>query len=119
MVVKRGRYGQFLACQNYADCKGTRPLSIGVDCPNNCGGYLAERRSKRGRTFYGCSTYPNCTFAAWDRPVQGPCPSCAHKYLIRKFTKKDGVTIRCPNKECGYTRDPELNDNDQQAVAEG
>ncbi len=119
MVVKRGRYGQFYACTKYPDCKGTRPMSIGVMCPNDCGGYIAERRSKRGRTFYGCSSYPNCTFAAWDRPVQGPCPTCGHKYLIRRYSKKDGMMIKCPNKECGYTRDPELTDEDTKAVAAG
>lgn len=119
MVVKRGRYGQFFACKTYPDCKGTRPMSIGVSCPNTCGGYVTERRSKRGRIFYGCSSYPNCTFAAWDRPVQGPCPMCQSKYLVRKFSKKDGALIKCPNKECGYTRDPELSDEDAQLVAAG
>lgn len=117
MVVKRGRFGQFLACEAYPECKGTRPVSIGVDCPNQCGGYIAERRSKRGRIFYGCSEYPVCTFAAWDRPVPGPCPECAHPYLVRKYSKRDGVTIKCPNKECSYSRDPELDDADAQAVS--
>jgi DNA topoisomerase I len=116
MVVKRGRYGQFMACTKYPDCKGTRPMSIGVTCPLECGGYVAERRSKRMRIFYGCSSWPNCTFAAWDRPVQGPCPICASKYLIRKYSKKDGVLIKCPNKECTYTRDPELTEDDQRTV---
>jgi DNA topoisomerase-1 len=117
MVVKQGRFGKFLACKKYPECKGTRPVSIGVSCPNACGGYLAERRSMRGRTFYGCSSYPNCTFAAWDRPMPGPCPSCASAYLIRKYSKRDGVTIKCPNKECDYTRDPELDDQDAAAVS--
>ncbi len=116
MVVKRGRYGQFLACQSYPDCKGTRPMSIGVDCPECAKGYVAERRSKRGRTFYGCSAYPDCTFASWDRPVPGPCPVCGKKYLVRKM-RKDGAVIKCPNKECTYTRDPELDDADARAVA--
>ena len=119
MVVKRGRFGQFLACQAYPECKGTRPMSIGVPCPNDCGGYIAERRSKRGRVFYGCSSYPNCTFAAWNRPVPGPCPTCASKYLIRKASKRDGVVIKCPVKTCDYQRDPELDDEDARAVAGG
>jgi len=117
MVVKRGRFGQFLACLRYPECKGTKPMSIGVDCPNKCGGYLAERRSKRGRTFYGCSSYPNCTFAAWERPVPGPCPICGSSYLVRKVTKKDGPMIKCPVKTCTYTRDPELDDADARVVA--
>jgi DNA topoisomerase-1 len=117
MVVKRGRYGQFLACQAYPDCKGTRPMPIGVTCPKNCGGYVVERRSKRGRVFYGCSSYPDCTFASWDRPVPGPCPQCEHAYLVRKWSKRDGVMIKCPNKMCTYQRDPELDDEDARAVA--
>lgn len=119
MVVKRGRFGQFLACVAYPECKGTRPLSIGVACPSGCGGYIAERRSKRGRVFYGCSSYPNCTFAAWDRPVPGPCPQCGSPYLVRKYSKKDGLLIKCPTKECDYVRDPELEDSDARAVAAG
>jgi DNA topoisomerase-1 len=117
MVVKRGRYGQFLACVAYPDCKGTRPMSIGVRCPENCGGYVVERRSKRGRVFFGCSNYPDCTFASWERPVTGPCPTCGKPYLVRKWTKRDGVVIRCPNKECDYKRDPELDDEDARAVS--
>jgi DNA topoisomerase-1 len=117
MVVKRGRFGEFLACKNYPDCKGTRPKSIGVDCPNQCGGYVSERRSGRGRIFYGCSSYPNCTFASWDRPVQGPCPICASPYLVRKISKREGVMIKCPNKECGYVRDPGLDDADTKIAA--
>ncbi|MCK5688314.1 type I DNA topoisomerase, partial [Myxococcota bacterium] len=72
MVVKRGRYGKFLACTQYPECKGTRPVSIGVMCPEpTCSGYITERTSKMGRIFYGCSAYPDCTFASWDRPVPG------------------------------------------------
>jgi DNA topoisomerase-1 len=119
MVVKRGRFGQFLACEAYPECKGTRPVSIGVDCPKKCGGYVAERRSKRGRIFYGCSQYPQCDFVSWNRPLQGPCPLCQSPYLIRKVTKKDGVTIQCPVKECGYQRDPELDDADAKTVSAG
>jgi DNA topoisomerase-1 len=117
MVVKRGRFGQFIACEGYPECKGTRPLSIGVDCPKGCGNYLSERRSKQGRVFYGCSGYPDCTFAAWDRPVPGPCPECQSPYLVRKYSKKDGVVIKCPTKGCTYSRDPELDDADARAVA--
>jgi len=116
MVVKTGRFGQFLACQAYPECKGTKPMSIGVTCPKACGGYVAARRSKRGRIFYGCSSYPNCTFASWERPVTGPCPVCGSPYLVSK-PRRDTFIIRCPVKGCLYERDPELDDADVAAVA--
>ena len=102
MAVKRGRYGLFLACQAYPDCKGTRPVSIGVKCPNNCGGYVAERRSHRGRIFYGCSSYPNCTFASWDRPVTGPCPVCGKPDWC--LVAEDGSAAICARIEEGSVK---------------
>ncbi len=104
MIVKRGRFGRFLACTRYPECKTTRPMSIGVSCPKECGGYISEKRSKRGRTFYGCSSYPNCDFVSWDRPRNEKCPNCASPYLLEKYSKRDGPFIACPNKECGYRR---------------
>jgi len=104
MVMKRGRFGRFLACSRYPECDGKRPVSIGVTCPKGCGGYISERRSKRGRTFYGCSSYPGCDFISWDRPRNEPCPQCGSAYLLDKYSKRDGPMIACPNKECGYRR---------------
>jgi len=104
MVMKRGRFGRFLACTRYPDCKGTRPVSIGVACPKGCGGQITERRSRRGRTFYGCSSYPNCDFVSWDRPRAEKCPLCGSLYLLDKYSKRDGPTVACPNRECGYRR---------------
>src|SRR5439155_11518980 len=74
MVVKRGRFGRFLACSGYPDCKNSKPISIGVACPECKVGYLTERRSKRGKTFFSCNRYPDCKFAAWDRPLPEHCP---------------------------------------------
>jgi DNA topoisomerase I len=107
MVLKRGRFGKFLACTRYPECKGTKPVSIGVDCPKGCGGYISEKRSRRGKTFYGCSSYPKCDFVAWDRPRNEACPQCGSAYLLDKYSKKTGAFIACPNKECGYRREPE------------
>jgi len=78
MVIKRGRFGQFLACSTYPECKGRRPIlrKVGVACPKD-GGDIIERRSKRGRTFYGCANYPKCDFTSGTRPLKQPCPSCA------------------------------------------
>jgi DNA topoisomerase-1 len=104
MVLKRGRFGRFFACTRYPECKGTKPVSIGVTCPKECGGYITERRSKRGKTFYGCSSYPKCDFVAWDKPRNEACPDCGSAYLLDKYSKREGPFIACPNKECGYKR---------------
>ncbi|OLB25897.1 MAG: DNA topoisomerase I [Nitrospirae bacterium 13_2_20CM_2_63_8] len=105
MVNKRGRFGRFLACSDYPNCKTTRPITLkDVVCPD-CGGGLAERRTRFGKSFYGCVNYPNCKFAAWDRPIPGPCPQCGKPYLLSKYSKKEGPYIACPDKECGYRRE--------------
>ncbi len=111
MVQKQGRFGPFLACSSYPACKNTRSLkaretkteSTGVKCPEKgCGGEIAVRRSKRGRIFYGCTRYPSCTFALWDKPVPQPCPECAAPFVLERTTKKDGPHLKCFNKECTY-----------------
>jgi DNA topoisomerase-1 len=97
MVVKVGRYGRFLACSGYPDCKTSRPYPIGVACPQEgCNGKIIERRSKRGRTFYGCSNYPACNFVSWNKPVAKSCPSCGNNYLEERYTQADGAHLRCP-----------------------
>jgi len=97
MVIKHGRYGRFLACSGYPDCKNSRPLSIGVDCPQeDCKGTLVEKRSKRGRVFFGCSEYPNCKFATWNRPVPVPCNNCSNPYLEKRYTQSKGEFLSCP-----------------------
>jgi DNA topoisomerase-1 len=97
MVVKVGRFGRFLACSGYPDCKTSRPYPIGVACPQaGCNGKIIERRSKRGRTFYGCSNYPACNFVSWNKPVAKPCPSCGNNYLEERYTQADGAHLRCP-----------------------
>ncbi len=110
MVKKDGRFGTFLACTGYPECKHTESVNggagskdIGVKCPEpDCDGTIVERRSKRGKIFFGCSKYPDCTFASWDKPVDKACPDCESKYLVEKETKKDGKFLKCPNKDCGF-----------------
>ena len=105
MVNKRGRFGRFLACSDYPNCKTTRPITLkDVVCPEDGGG-LAERRTRFGKSFYGCVNYPNCKFAAWDKPIPGPCPQCGKPYLLSKYSKREGPYIACPDKECGYRRE--------------
>ena len=110
MVVKRGRYGEFLACTGYPDCKFTQSLhstgsgkDIGVDCPEDgCDGKIVEKSSKRGKIFYGCDQFPKCKFATWDKPVNKECPLCKAKFLVQKSTKKKGDFLACYNKDCDY-----------------
>jgi DNA topoisomerase-1 len=102
MIVKEGRYGKFLACSRYPDCKGTKSVSIGVECPQpGCGGSLVQRRTKKGRIFFGCNKYPDCRFALWERPVKKSCPQCGATFLVEKKTK-EGLKLVCKHEGCDY-----------------
>jgi DNA topoisomerase-1 len=101
LVQKYGRYGEFVACSDYPKCKFVKQKTIGVPCPNCTQGEVVERRSKRGRTFFGCNRYPECDFVAWGKPILEKCPECGSSYLIEKFLKA-GPVAQCPNKECGF-----------------
>jgi len=105
MVIRTGRFGRFLSCSTYPTCKNLKPIPIGVDCPR-CGSPLAARRTKRGRTFYGCTAYPKCDFTLWDRPIPEPCPTCGAAFLAEK-RRKTGVAIACVKEGCGYSRSAE------------
>ena len=104
MVIKTSRAGgKFLACTGYPKCKNAKPINIGVDCPEaGCGGYIGERRSKRG-IFYGCSNYPKCKFIASDKPVNRECPECQAPFLVEKTTKTKERYLTCNDKACGHT----------------
>jgi DNA topoisomerase-1 len=99
LVIKLGRYGKFLACPGFPDCRNTKPLlePTGVPCPN-CQGELVLRRSKKGRKFYGCSTYPECDFVLWDQPTTEKCPSC--KSIMIKKSSRGKEYLRCSNEAC-------------------
>lgn len=101
MVIKSGRFGKFLACSQYPECKNTRPLSTGIKCPKD-GGDIVERRSKRGKQFWSCSNYPQCKFASWYKPVAKKCPGCGAEFLLEKRNKAGDLTFFCHNRECGY-----------------
>ncbi|MGP4080242.1 type I DNA topoisomerase [Pseudalkalibacillus sp. R45] len=100
MVYKMGRYGKFMACSNFPDCRNTKPIvkDIGVKCPKCNEGNIVERKSKKRRIFYGCDRYPKCDFVSWDKPISRPCPKC-ESLLVEKKTKKSN-TIQCTN--CDY-----------------
>ena len=103
MVVKTGRFGKFIACSAYPECKTTKPLALGVKCPQpGCGGDLVQKRTRKGRSFYACSRYPQCEYALWDRPVNKSCPTCQAPFLVEKVSKQAGRSVQCRNEECGY-----------------
>jgi len=102
MIIKSGRFGKFLACSSYPSCKATRSMSIGINCPQ-CGGKIVERRTRKGRSFFGCSKYPKCHFASWDRPLAEACPQCGSPFVVLKV-RKTGDQVACPAKECEFSR---------------
>ncbi len=106
MILKSGRFGEFLACSGYPECKNTRSVGIGVPCPRQgCDGQLVERVSKKGRRFYGCSNYPECNSLFWNQPVAKSCPVCHSPILLEKKLRGGKVKWVCPNPECKYEAD--------------
>jgi DNA topoisomerase-1 len=101
LVLKSGRFGEFTACSNYPACKYVKQKTIGVKCPECSEGEVVERRSRKGKTFYGCNRYPECKFVAWGKPVDEKCPECGNSYMIEKFLKA-GAVWQCPNEECKH-----------------
>jgi DNA topoisomerase-1 len=95
MVIKTGRFGEFLACTRYPACKHTRPVPLGIKCPKCGTGDLAERRTRRGRSFFGCLRYPECDFSVWNRPVPVPCPNCGFVGMEQRQTKATGAYRKC------------------------
>jgi DNA topoisomerase I len=105
MVFKMGRYGKFMACSNFPDCRNTKPIvkEIGVKCPKCENGNIIERKSKKRRIFYGCDQFPGCDFLSWDKPIARACPKC-ESLLVEKKLKK-GVQVQCM--ECDYKEEPQ------------
>ncbi len=104
MVFKLGRYGKFMACSNFPECRNTKTITkpIGVTCPKCKTGEIVERKSKTKRIFYGCENYPECDFVSWDKPISRPCPKCS-SLLVEKKVKK-GIQVQCTN--CDYEEQP-------------
>jgi len=114
MQVRFGRYGKFLGCSGYPECKSVRPVvrpvPTGIQCPDCKQGEIMEKRSRSGKTFFSCNRYPQCRFATWDRPVPEPCPLCAAPFIVEKTTKRAGTVRRCLAEGCKYketTAEPE------------
>ncbi|WP_016936131.1 type I DNA topoisomerase [Bacillus siamensis] len=105
MVYKMGRYGKFMACSNFPDCRNTKPIvkQIGVKCPKCHEGNIVERKSKKKRVFYGCDRYPDCDFVSWDKPIERKCPKCENMLVEKKLKK--GIQVQCV--ECDYKEEPQ------------
>ncbi|MDQ1003740.1 DNA topoisomerase-1 [Neobacillus niacini] len=105
MVFKMGRYGKFMACSNFPDCRNTKAIvkEIGVTCPNCKQGNIIERKSKKKRIFYGCDRFPECDFISWDKPLPRPCPKCEGPLVEKKLKK--GVQVQCT--KCDYKEEPQ------------
>jgi DNA topoisomerase-1 len=107
LVIKRGRYGKFIGCSAYPKCRYIEPLEkpedTGVTCPKCQKGTLFKRKSRRGKVFYSCSTYPDCDYAVWNEPVSEPCPNCGWPILTIKTTKRKGTEKVCPQKDCSFS----------------
>jgi DNA topoisomerase I len=106
MQVRFGRFGKFLGCSGYPECKSVRslirPVPTGIACPDCREGEIMEKRSRSGKTFFSCGRYPQCRFATWDRPIAEPCPECGAPFLVEKTTKKAGTVRRCLSEGCRY-----------------
>ncbi|HKA31861.1 MAG TPA: type I DNA topoisomerase, partial [Candidatus Binatia bacterium] len=106
MVLRWGKYGRFLGCSGYPECKNIRglekPVDTGVQCPECKQGNLQQRKSRRGKLFYSCERYPDCKFAVWDKPVAEACPQCGFPITVEKITKRAGRVRQCHKKDCGY-----------------
>jgi DNA topoisomerase-1 len=107
LVVKQGRFGEFTACSRYPECKYVKLRTTGVRCPKD-GGEVVERRSRRGKVFYGCRNYPECNFTLWQKPIAEKCPECGAPYLVEKITKRHGRQLVCNHEGCKYVRSEEL-----------
>jgi DNA topoisomerase-1 len=107
MVIKTGRFGRFIACSNYPECKTTRSLGTGVTCPREgCGGQLVEKRTKKGRVFYSCANYPKCDYALWERPIPKACPQCGAPFVVEKTVRGGEPKRRCIVEGCTYEEEP-------------
>ncbi|OPJ65498.1 type I DNA topoisomerase [Clostridium chromiireducens] len=112
MVIKRGRYGEFLACPGYPECQNAKPIveELDVPCPE-CGKAIVAKKSKKGKKFFGCVGYPECKFVSWHEPVKEKCPNC-NSYMVLKYSKTKGNYVQCSNSECNYKEEVKKDSTD-------
>ena len=102
LALKHGRFGEFTACSSYPECRYIKMKETGVKCPECSKGNIVERRSKRGKMFFGCDHYPDCNYVVWNRPVNKPCPQCDRPFLLWKYSKRSGRRLVCDGENCNY-----------------
>ena len=96
LEVKTGRYGRFVRCEEYPQCETTLPYTLKIHCPECKKGKFAEKKSRYGKTFYGCTSYPDCNNALWTAPKEHPCVSCGYPVMCDRVTKREGHQLQCP-----------------------
>jgi DNA topoisomerase-1 len=113
LVIRYGRFGRFLGCSGFPECRFAKPYlePVGVSCPK-CGGEIVSRRSRKGRRFYGCARYPECDFTTWQRPVARECPRC-RSFLVEARGRSSGLRYVCPREDCDYQELPDLTEQEQ------
>lgn len=102
LVIRQGRFGEFISCSNYPKCDYIKRETLGINCPKCKKGEIAVKKSKRGKAFYGCTNYPKCDEVYWDKPITEPCPKCKAPFVFEKTTKKDGTFRYCQTEACDY-----------------
>lgn len=109
LVLRSGRFGTFIACSDYPRCTYTKKDSrdTGIPCPLECGGSIVQKKTKKGRIFFGCSSFPKCRFATWDEPIAQPCPECGRPFLLRKNPIRGNPSIYCRDDQCSYEEEIE------------
>ena len=116
LIIRAGRYGKFIGCSAYPNCKYIEPLEkpqdTGVECPECHKGTMVSRKSRYGKQFYSCSRYPDCKYAVWNEPIAEPCPNCGWPILTLKTTKRKGTEKVCPQKECGYSEPMDMEEDE-------
>ena len=120
MQIRFGRFGKFVGCTGYPDCKQVQPFKlpepIGMDCPDCKEAPIVKKFTRRRKMFFGCQRYPKCEFSSWDRPLDEPCPKCKGKYLVEKVTKKSGAEKKCPVEECDFREPLEISTAEKEAA---
>ncbi len=108
MVYKQGRFGKFLACPGFPECRNTKPITVELDAPcPKCGGKVFVRKSRKGATFYSCENSPECDFISWDEPTSEKCPQCGSVLMKKRAFRRGPISYVCYNEDCGYVRKPE------------